>query len=399
MLVLVAGVFLNAFVLLDVFLTVLDTNGRSLFSNKVYRGLWWGFRQLARLVPPQSHHEMLSFAAPLMIPVVIGVWTIGLVVGFALIYFGGLQPDDYFTGGNSQPDLANALRLSFVTLSTIGFVEISPSNMAYSVTVALEAILGSIVITLTVTYYLGVQSILSGFSRAGTLLIQRLDVAGGEPSPALASAKGHDEAALKARLQEMQELVVDLHEGLHRYPIVYFFRPKRQERGYPQTLRRIAESCAALSWQVSSNRMESLEPLLTGLRRSLLELADDLRDEIVPVRRRTRAVPVSRESFAAASRGELYAPDPWVERFLGGMVAVQGGIANRDEEGLDAAFAAYRQWLGFAVPMHDLEEAMLADLGYSERLRPGRSSSLVSIIAQGPKDRPQPLEHIGGAGL
>ncbi len=399
MLVLVAGVFLNAFVLLDVFLTVLDTNGRSLFSNRVYRGLWWGFRQLARLVPPKAHHDMLSLAAPLMIPVMIGVWTMGLVVGFALIYFGGLEPDDYFTGGNSQPDLANALRISFVTLSTIGFVEISPSNMAYSVTVALEAILGSIVITLTVTYYLSVQGILSAFSRAGTLLIHRLDVAGEDSPPQLVSSKGHDEGAIKAHLQEMQDLVVDLHEGLHRYPIVYFFRPKRQERGYPQTLRRIAESCAALSWQLPESRMESLEPLLTALRRALLELADDLRDEIVPVRRRTRAVPVSPESFAAAYRGELHAPDPWVERFLAGRAAIRGGTRDRDDEALDAVFTAYRQWLGFAVPMHDLEEAMLADLGYSERLRPGRSSSLVSIIAQGPKERPQPLEHIGGAEL
>ena len=140
---------------------------------------------------------MLSFAAPLMIPVMIGVWTLGLVVGFALVYFGGLEPDDYFTGGNSQPDLANALRLSFVTLSTIGFVEISPSNMAYSVTVALEAILGSIIITLTVTYYLSVQGVLSAFTRAGTLLSQRLDVTDGQPSQALSRAIDRDEADMR----------------------------------------------------------------------------------------------------------------------------------------------------------------------------------------------------------
>ncbi|MCB8840186.1 hypothetical protein [Aurantimonas sp. VKM B-3413] len=398
MLVLISGVFLISLVLLDVFLTVLDTNGRSLFSRRIYRSLWWGFRQLARLVPPQGHHDMLSFAAPLMIPVMIGVWTIGLVFGFALVYFGGLQPDDYFTGGNSQPDLANALRLSFVTLSTIGFVEISPSNMAYSVTVALEAILGSIIITLTVTYYLGVQGVLSAFSRAGTLLSQRLDVTDEQSSRAVSLAIARDGTDLQTRLQEMQDLVVDLHEGLNRYPIVYFFRPKRKERGYPQTLRRIAQTCAALTWQVPASRAAGLEPLLSALRRSLLELAGDLRDEIVPVRRQTRVVPVSLESFAAARSGELYAPDAWVERFLTERADVRAGQQAQGGEGLKEDFSVYRQWLCFAVSMHDLEEAMLADLGYSERLRPGRSSSLVSIISRGPKDRPQPLEHVAGAG-
>ena len=61
-----------------------------------------------------------------------------------------------------------------------------------------------------------------------------------------------------------------------------------------------------------------------------------------------------------------------------------------------AAYADYRSWLAFVVPLHDFERAMRADLGYAERFRPGRSSSIVAVIARGPKDRPQPLEHLRG---
>ncbi|MEX6507468.1 ion channel [Jiella sp. M17.18] len=394
MLISLVGVLLIAAVLLDAFLTVLDANGRSLFSAWAYRWFWWFWRHLARLVPPDRTHRMLSFGAPLMIPMMIGLWTGGLVVGFALLYFGGLEPQDALAGSQSEADFANAFRLSFVTLSTIGFVEISPSNMAYSVTVALEAILGSILITLSVTYYLSVHDAVAAYGRLVTGMQHRMPDADRPLSAAAAFLKHGSASDLSAWLGTLHDGTADLHEGLRRYPIVYYFRPLARRRGLPQTLAALRETAAGLLWHLPRRHPLASSPALAALQAALQDLTGDLADRHVPVRRRTIARPVDPGAFAAAFHGRLYAPDAWVERFLRERAAARELLDAVIPEDATSAYEDYRGWLGFVVPLHDFERAMRADLSYAERFRPGRSSSILSVIARGPKDRPQPLERV-----
>ncbi|UIJ73342.1 potassium channel family protein [Aurantimonas sp. HBX-1] len=393
-LILLVGVLLIASILLDAFLTVLDANGRSLFSVWAYRWFWWLWRHLSRLLPPASAHQMLTLGAPLMIPMMIALWTGGLVTGFALVYFGGLEPQDQFALGRSGTDIANAFRLSFVTLSTIGFVEISPSNMPYSVVVALEAILGSILITLTVTYYLSVQDAVAAHGRFVTGMQHRMPDARRPFSAAGVFLSRGSGETLSGWLDTLHDGTAALHEGLRRYPIVYYFRPSERRRGLPQTLAALREVTAGLLWHLPAGHPVARSPELLALQVALLDLTQDLAHRYVPIRTRTIARPVEADMFAAAFHGRLYAPDAWVERFLEERAAVRDLLNLERSDRAEDAYREYRGWLAFVVPLHDFERSIRADLGYSERFRPGRSSTVVSVIARGPKDRPQQLERV-----
>lgn len=395
MLISFAGILLIAIVLLDVFLTVLDANGYSLVSSRAYRWFWWVWRHFTRILPPSSAHATLSLGAPLMIPLMIGLWTLGLVTGFALVYFGGLSPQDFLTGGGSQPSLSGAFRLSWVTLSTIGFVEISPSNMPYSLTVALEAILGSIVLTFTITYFLSVHQVVISYNKLATTLQHRTADITRPLSGVGAYFNDGQYSGLEGWLGTLHEGVAMLHEGLRRYPIVYYFRPRRRFRGLPHTLAAFRAITSNLLWCVESSHPVRSSPNLTALRRGLEDLMGDLEDRYVPVNKRSIARAVSYGDFEAAFYERRFAPDRWVDRFLRECDEARAITGSNGRDNPVDAYQRYGEWLPFVVRLGDFEASIRADLGYSERLRPGRSSSIWSVLSRGPKDGPQALVRSG----
>lgn len=390
MIVAFAGIMIVSVVLLDVFLTVLDADGRSIMSGRLYRAFWWLWRHFARLLPKGTEDVTLSLGAPLMIPLAIAVWILGLVTGFALLYFGGFSPDEVVTGGGSQPSLSNAFKLSWVTLSTIGFVEISPSNMPYSMAVALEAILGGIVLTLTITYYLNVHHVVRTYNEFVSFIEHHTEDVE-RPFASLGSTLDGGTFTGETFVARLHDEVSALHEGLRRYPIVYYFRTVRADRGLPKTLARLRKIAGGLSFTMPAHPSLSRSMAVRALRRALVDLAADLQARYVPVNTRTTARTAAPAVFVAVARGRSLSPDVWVERFLQ-EVDVARAAADIEHVGtLAQLYDAYTAWLPFTLSLGDFEAAIANDLGYSQRLRPGRSSSLVSILAQGPRDGPQPL--------
>ena len=383
------GILLLAFTVLDALLTILDASGRSLFSTKAYRCFWWIWRHLAKLLPGAVAQPALSLAAPLMIALMISLWIAGVVTGFALIFYGGMSVGDLIEGGGSQPSLPAAFRLSWVTLSTIGFVEISPSNMMYSVAVALEALLGSVVLTFSITYFLSVHRSILEYDRLVADLHHRM---GGDQS-AMASVADllarNDVAGLQSLLERLHDGVIGLHQGLSRYPIVYFYRPRSLERSLPRTLEVLGTLADTLTY-CHPGLPQSL-PALRALKNGMMDLVSDLSDAYVPVHKSGKAEPVSLADFEAAAKGADWTAPASVRRFLKNCRTAN---AFTDRE-FDPS-QSYRDYVGW-LPAYLRTEAFVAavahDLGYEENLRPRRSSYLLGVLSRGPKQGPQFLEY------
>ena len=391
MVVSLLGVGVLLVCLLDVFFTVLDANGVSVISSRLYRWMWWIWRHGGRLLPPKTRRAWLSVGAPLMIPAIIGVWISLVVVGFALIYFGGMSPENFLFGGGSQPSLAAAFRLSWVTLSTIGFVEISPSSMTYSLTVALEAIVGGILLTFTITYFLSVHRVVLSFNE----LVTRMHHHAASISDPLSYLADHfvdgQPRALDSWLDSLHHAVVGLHEGLRRYPIVYYFQPRRRFRALPYALEILTGLVAGLRWGLPAGHAITAHPGVRTLTAALEMLVDDLEDRHVPLHDRTIVHPVSFRAFVETVQGRRWDADPWVTRFTDlarSVAAVTGLPAEVDPSD---AYLRYRQWLPFTARTGDFIAATKRDLGYADDLRPGRSSAVWEVWSRGPADRPQPL--------
>src|SRR3954468_11065260 len=83
-----AGVMLV--ILADLFLTVLYARvGRSIFSNRLARVRWSLFPAVSRRFP-RYKGEILSFCGPLMLLVLVAIWTLGLSFGAGLIIYPNL---------------------------------------------------------------------------------------------------------------------------------------------------------------------------------------------------------------------------------------------------------------------------------------------------------------------
>lgn len=384
-----AGILILALTVLDALLTVLDASGRSIFSARTYRMFWWVWRHFARLLPRQMSQQALSMAAPLMIATMISLWIGGVVTGFALIFYGGMSFGEVITGGGSQPSLPAAFRLSWVTLSTIGFVEISPSNMAYSVAVALEALLGSVILTFSITYFLSVHRSVLEYDRLVADLSHRM-LPGGDPIDTVAEhlASG-DAEALERWLERLNEGLIGMHQGLSRYPIVYFYRPRWRERSLPRTLRTLGELADGLAHCLPGAFRTRPSPALRALMAGVRDLVSDLREAYVPTGEDHATAPLSRGEFDAIRHDTLRRGNPWVRRFFhtcDRLSEMTGGAIAEGE-----VYERYRRWLPAAQQTSRLVESVSRHLGYDEHLRPPRSSYFAALLARGPKQGPQSL--------
>jgi len=394
MIVSAIGVLIVALVVLDSLLTVLDASGRSIFSTRVYRAAWWFWRHLAKLLPAGLAQAFLSVAAPLMIALLIALWIFGIVTGFALIFYGGLSFGDVVAGGGSQPSLPSAFRLSWVTLSTIGFVEISPSNMAHSVTVALEALLGSVILTFSITYFLSVHRSILDFDRLVLDLHHRMGPRH-DPIETLASHFSNgDMQGLERWLERLHDGLVGMHQGLNRYPIVYFYRPQDRQRSLPRTVQALARITECLSWLTPDDAPGTQSPALKSLRAGMADLVSDLGKTHIPIVTAASPRPVSRSEFEAAVRGNEWVIEPSVRKFLEGCGALHD-IAGRHVD-VAGSYANYREWLPAATRTQQLVSTISTDLGYAEDLQPRRSSYLLGLLNRNPKQRPQALVAKGG---
>ncbi|GAB5350181.1 hypothetical protein [Alteriqipengyuania sp. 357] len=382
------GILFLALTVLDALLTILDASGRSIFSARAYRLFWWIWRYTARLLPASMAQRMLSMAAPLMIVMMISVWIGGIVTGFALIFYGGMSFGDVITGGGSQPSLSAAFRLSWVTLSTIGFVEISPSNMMYSVAVALEALLGSVILTFSITYFLSVHRSVLLYDRLVADLHHRMGGKGGPMASVADHLASGDTAGLEHWLERLHDGLIGMHQGLSRYPIVYFYRPQASERGLPHTLNALGTIADGLTycWPGRSRPI----PALRALKAGMYDLVSDLRDAYVPVHHIDRSPPVSWAEFDAAVRGEDWAVPKSVHRFIETCCALKE-MTGQSPDPADA-YRRYCEWLPADRRTQAFVATVARDLGYEESLRPRRSSFLLGLLSRGPKQRPQSLK-------
>ena len=145
-LVTVAGVLLIASALRDVFDTLFHPGGRAALSRGVMRIVWRAFKPVAK-----RRQSWISLAGPVMVVAIIGCWAFSLIVGWALIYWPHMNDSFAFTAGK-QGTFLDAVYISSVTLSTVGFCDITPSEGWLRVVSPFEALLGFGLLTASISW-------------------------------------------------------------------------------------------------------------------------------------------------------------------------------------------------------------------------------------------------------
>ncbi|HET9349043.1 MAG TPA: potassium channel family protein [Arthrobacter sp.] len=199
---------------------------------------------------------------------VIGAWAGLAAIGWALLYLPHLP--EGFVHGSGVPqrgDFGEALYISLVTLSTVGFGDIVPADPLLRLVVALEAVTGFGLLTATVTWILQTFPALNRRRALAHQLNLFRESAG--PDGVLSLDPGHAAGLLESMAGNVASVSIDL-LAFHE---TYYFREIEQRGSLPATVA-YAEELAS-----QAQRSDSPELQFAGrmLHASLDALADVLR--------------------------------------------------------------------------------------------------------------------------
>ncbi len=199
----------------DAFDALFHPEGRATFARLIARAEW----RLFRIGGPR--HPLFVLAGPTVLVTVIATWAALLILGWALVFWpqmpGGFrfQPGVEAAGSN----FVHALNVSLVTLTTLGFGDITPKAELLRVVVPLEALVGFGLLTLSISWLLLTYPVLAR-RRSLAYEIWLLRVAETDTGVSL----DHLEPAAAERVYaELTSRLVAVERDLVNFPTSYYF--------------------------------------------------------------------------------------------------------------------------------------------------------------------------------
>jgi hypothetical protein len=154
----VAGTILVLAALRDVFDTIFHPQGRGVVSGALIRAVWRVTRAVAR-----GNHAVLSLAGPLAFVLVLAAWGSLVIVGFGLILWPHF-PDGFASGNDLViigDGLHDALYLSLVNLTSLGYGDIVPTGDVLRFVGPLETLIGLGLLTAGISWILLLYRVLA----------------------------------------------------------------------------------------------------------------------------------------------------------------------------------------------------------------------------------------------
>jgi hypothetical protein len=143
----VAGVAAITIALRDVFDALFHPEGRGVLSRAIMRA---GDAALRPFVA--RRRQAVAVVGPLSLLAVIGTWTLLLALGWALILWPHIDSFRSIAGGD--PGFVEAVYVSLLTLATLGFGDISPTEDWLRLVAPIEALLGLGLLTASISWLL-----------------------------------------------------------------------------------------------------------------------------------------------------------------------------------------------------------------------------------------------------
>jgi hypothetical protein len=240
-----AGVALILIVIWDAFEAIIlprRVTRKFRLARLYYRTTWRAWKFATSLVSsPKSREAFLGFFGPISLLILVGVWAIGLVLGFGLLQYGAGSAVN--TAGN-QPGLATDLYLSGTTFFTLGLGDVVPRTGLARALVVTEAGLGFGFLAAVIGY---LPFIYGSFSKR-EVNISLLDARAGTPPTAGELLRRHTyphgQDALRALLKEWEHWSAELMESHLSYPVLAFFRSQHDNQSWIASLAAILDTCA-----------------------------------------------------------------------------------------------------------------------------------------------------------
>lgn len=360
-----AGVLVILVGLLDVFFTVLHYDGSGFLSSRLYNGLFDVVRLVTRPLPRTYRALGLSMAAPLMVPATITVWIFLVSSGYALAYYAGMDGRTFsFSSSGLAPSFLEALYFSGVTIATLGLGDVTPLSGLYQVVAVSEALIGFGILTLAITYVIGVYEVLQKLGVVSAGLYHQAQDTEDPLSILVPHFPDGQHRGLDTHLMSLHRDLVEVYEGIRRYPLVYYYHSRRAYRSLPFAFRMVGGMAGALRWGLPRDHPGSQTPWLPTLITGLETLITYLDERFLSEHLEEAPQPVPFETFEAATSRDKEPADPWLARYLQIEAFMRDLARLEDPSDPEESYDRYKKWLPFAHRNRAFFEASAKDLGY-----------------------------------
>jgi hypothetical protein len=244
----IVGIVLIGMVLLDAFETIVlprRATRRLRLARLVLRPAWqlWSAPARGPWRSGERRETYLSCYGPFALLLLIGVWSTGLIGGFALLLW-GLDAQLVTIGGDASVGIA--LYGSGTTFFTLGLGDVLPHTALGRVLMVLEAGMGFAFLALIISY----MPVLNQAFSQREVNVSLLDARAGSPPSAAELLRRHAGAdcagALAQLFLEGERWAAELLESHLSYPILAYYRSQHQEQSWLAGLTTILDVAALL---------------------------------------------------------------------------------------------------------------------------------------------------------
>jgi len=217
-----------------------------------YTATWAPIGWLAGRFPPgRKRDRYLGYYGPLSLILLIMVWAVGLVLGFALLQWAVHSP---LQTPEHLDHFGAYLYMSGVTFFTLGFGDVFPLADTGRALAVVEAGTGFGFLAAVIGY---LPVLYQSFSRR-EVTISMLDARAGTPPTAVELLRRYSEAGsldeLSELLQEWERWAADLLESHLSYPVLCYYRSQHDNQSWLASLTCVLDTCALVMVGVDGTR-------------------------------------------------------------------------------------------------------------------------------------------------
>lgn len=283
-----AGVAVFVVVLWDAFESIIlprRVTRRFRITRAFYKSTWNNWKRITSIISSRKKREaLLSFYGPLSLLVLVGIWAIGLVLGFGLMQYGA---GSALSTTGSPPGFATDVYLSGTTFFTLGLGDVVPKTGLARLLVVTEAGFGFGFLGAVIGY---LPFIYGSFSKR-EVNISLLDARAGTPPTAGELLRRHSYAggseALRLLFKDWEFWAAELMESHLSYPVLAFFRSQHDNQSWIAALTAILDSCALVKVAVQETCRRQAELTFAIARHAAVDLSQifNMRPHALPYNR------------------------------------------------------------------------------------------------------------------
>ena len=248
---LIAGLLMCLSAILDAFQTIILPRrpvGRFRITKLFYILTWKPWAAIARRTrDPKVREQFYSMYGPASLLLLLAVWALLLVAGFALLFFGLRTPfADPMADASALARLRTDLYVSGTTLFTLGIGDVLPRSLVARALIVLESGTGLGFVALVIGY---VPVLYNAFSHR-EVSVALLDARAGSPPTSTELLRRHafagGQEALVVLLVEWERWSAEILESHISYPILCYYRSQHDNQSWLSALTAMLDSCALL---------------------------------------------------------------------------------------------------------------------------------------------------------